>query len=466
MALSKLLLSVTVCLAIFVILSEAEQCKENVACKAKRSSKSKSPSYQCYDDIDDPYVYFATKTAYRWNRNNDDDEIKHKGCQAQQFWILSRHGTRNPGTKEMTQLKTELPNLREIIIKNHKEGRGELCEDDLDNLEEWEFRANVEDDKFLVKEGYKELKGLGERFQERFPELLTRPFINESYTFRYTDSQRTKASAIEFAKGVFGKKDAQNVWYQTPTTPDPLLRFYKSCQKWKQEVDDNPEAIIERTLFEQTNEFLSMIKSVSDRLGFEKTLNLTDINMLYTMCSFEKAWRPKKLSAWCAVFSEEDLEIMEYREDLDYYYQDGYGYEINYEQACPIIKDVHDRFREVTTKANSVAKGVFYFSHSGTLLKVLARLGLFEDSIALKHSNRLSDEMKKREWRTSLIDSFATNIAFVLFNCNQNNYVTAYVQERPVILPGCSGRLCPFSEFSAKYGAYASSCNLEEICRP
>ena len=36
---------------------------------------------------------------------------------------------------------------------------------------------------------------------------------------------------------------------------------------------------------------------------------------------------------------------MEYREDLEYYYEDGYGYEINYKQACPIIKDVHDRFK-------------------------------------------------------------------------------------------------------------------------
>ena len=41
---------------------------------------------------------------------------------------------------------------------------------------------------------------------------------------RYTDSERTAASATEFVKGVFGKEDAANVWYQTPTTPDPLLR--------------------------------------------------------------------------------------------------------------------------------------------------------------------------------------------------------------------------------------------------
>jgi len=458
----KLLLIFTVVFATFVAVVEAEKCREEVNCKKKRSSKS---PYQCYDDIDDPYVYFATKTAYRWNRNKDDDEISHKGCQAQLFWLLSRHGTRTPGTKDMIILKNELPIVRQAILKNHKEGRGQLCEDDLDNLSDWEFRANVSENKFLVKEGYKELKGIGERYQERFPKLLTRPFINESYTFRYTDSERTAASATEFAKGVFGKKDAPNVWYQTPITPDPLLRFYKTCPKWKQEVDDNPDAVQEKTLFEQSDEFLSMIQSVSDRLGFETSLSLDDIDRFYMMCSFEKAWRPKKLSPWCAVFSENDLEILEYREDLDYYYEDGYGYEINYKQACPIIKDIHDRFKGYIDNVASSPKGVFYFSHSGTLLKVLARFGLFKDATVPKHSNRHSSEMKNREWRTSLIDSFATNIALVLFKCNQDYYVTTYVQERPVMLPGCSDFLCPFSQFSDLYGPYASSCDLDQICR-
>ena len=71
--------------------------------------------------------------------------------------------------------------MRKVIINNHKEGRGNLCEDDLDNLDDWKFRANVDENKFLVKEGYKELEELGERYQERFPGLLTQPFINESY---------------------------------------------------------------------------------------------------------------------------------------------------------------------------------------------------------------------------------------------------------------------------------------------
>lgn len=48
----------------------------------KGSSKVKSAprtATQCYDDIDDPYVYFATKTGYYFNQNKNDDEIEHDG---------------------------------------------------------------------------------------------------------------------------------------------------------------------------------------------------------------------------------------------------------------------------------------------------------------------------------------------------------------------------------------------------
>jgi len=40
-------------------------------------------------------------------------------------------------------------------------------------------------------------------------------------------------------------------------------------------------------------------------------------------------------------------QILEFREDLEYYYEDGYGFPINYEQACPPVKDLYDQFKSV-----------------------------------------------------------------------------------------------------------------------
>lgn len=94
---------------------------------------------------------------------------------------------------------------------------------------------------------------------------------------------------------------------------------------------------------------------------------------------------------------------------------------------------------------------------------VMARFGLFKDAIEMKHSNR--HLMKNREWRTSLINSFAAHLALVLFNCSDGHYITAYVQERPIKLPGCSSELCKYSDFRKQYETLAASCNIDDICR-
>lgn len=47
--------------------------------KKKEKGSPKSDSLQCYDDIDKPYIYFASKTAYHFNKNKNDDEVQHEG---------------------------------------------------------------------------------------------------------------------------------------------------------------------------------------------------------------------------------------------------------------------------------------------------------------------------------------------------------------------------------------------------
>lgn len=38
------------------------------------------------------------------------------------------------------------------------------------------------------------------------------------------------------------------------------------------------------------------------------------------------------------------LQVFEYAEDLEYYWIDGYGYNITYRQACPPVKDMMQHF--------------------------------------------------------------------------------------------------------------------------
>ena len=63
------------------------------------------------------------------------------------------------------------------------------------------------------------------------------------------------------------------------------------------------------------------------------------------MCRVEKAWRIEKVSPWCAAFSKEELRVIEYREDLDFYYYVGPGRDINAKLGCSPMKDMFEHFR-------------------------------------------------------------------------------------------------------------------------
>lgn len=83
-----------------------------------------------------------------------------------------------------------------------------------------------------------------------------------------------------------------------------------------------------------------MLKKLQDRLGLEKPPSLEEVEIMYLTCSFESAWNPSSPSVWCNVFDEFDLQVLEYRQDVEYFWIDGYGYKLTYELACPTMEDV------------------------------------------------------------------------------------------------------------------------------
>lgn len=100
---------------------------------------------------------------------------------------------------------------------------------------------------------------------------------------------------------------------------------------------------------------------------------------------------------------------MEYAEDLKYYWVDGYGYELTYKQACPAFNDMI-QFLE---NKDDYPTAALYFTHSGTLLKMLGHLGLYHDNAPLLHTEY--DKNLNRKFVVSKIDPFANNLAFVSF---------------------------------------------------
>ncbi|KYB25797.1 Multiple inositol polyphosphate phosphatase 1-like Protein [Tribolium castaneum] len=159
-----------------------------------------------------------------------------------------------------------------------------------------------------------------------------------------------------------------------------------------------------------------------------------------------------------SVYSDSAFKVMEYAEDLKYYWIDGYGHELTYKQACPALTNMIEFFQT----NESLPKSTVYFTHSGTLLKMLAHLELYKEE---KHL--LADDYDKnsdRNWKVSQIDSFGTNLIFILFDCQGRKKVLTMHQEDIVRLQSCpNSDLCDFDTFINYYNKDLE-CPFDTMC--
>lgn len=282
-----------------------------------------------------------TYLSFRVRQNLNETPINIDGCQPTRIWSIIRHGTRNPGRKDIKKAKKVLSKHQAAILNNPNT---KLCPKELDKLKSWYLKAEPENEKFLVAEGEDELIELAERMQKRFPSILVSEYSPSHYLFKYTATQRTLKSAESFCTGLFGRHKLNKVLYPIPVHKDPILRFYKLCTRWKVEVDKNPKATEEVDKFIENSPLVKELVDEVREITQIKDLNFEDVSLIYKICGFETAWnRNREHSPWCNVFRTlKYFKAMEFLEDLDYYYVDGYGFEITHKQACPAMKDMFE----------------------------------------------------------------------------------------------------------------------------
>lgn len=405
--------------------------------------------------ISDKSKHLGSRTPYRFIQNDNDAPIKYPGCNATRIWMFSRHGTRLPSEEEILLMKTTLYSLRDKIINQFNKGKGSLTADVISNFAAWETELDPMEEKTLAHEGQQEHMLLAERMQNRFPEIILKKYDNTSFEFRFTATERTQQSAKYFTLGLFDPKDAKNAWFPTAKTWDPVLRFYKVCKKYRKKVKNNETALREQTLYGGSKQMFAALKVMSDYLGFDDVLSLDEGMLIYQACGYETAWYKNKHSPWCDAFDTVVAEVLEYYDDLELYWIDGYGYEISYKPACVTIKDLFEHFSNKERPRAS-----FLFSHSGAVLKIMAHLGLYKPQEPLTHLKKI----EKRPWKASHIDSFATNLAFVLYQCQDEERVLTLHQERIIRLPPCKEDLCPMSVLTHAYHDSIHNCDFNKMC--
>lgn len=129
---------------------------------------------------------------------------------------------------------------------------------------------------------------------------------------------------------------------------------------------------------------------------------------LYDLCRYTWSEIGNKPSPWCALFTSEDLQVLEYLEDLKHYYRSGYGTPMNKIFGHIPLKDLLKGFQEA--KAGTGKKITAYFSHGTAVDMTITALGIFKDEKPLTGAKR----NRNRKWRSSKLSSFSANIMAVL----------------------------------------------------
>ncbi|EEC05778.1 secreted multiple inositol polyphosphate phosphatase, putative, partial [Ixodes scapularis] len=384
------------------------------------------------------------------------------GCRPRAFFLYNRHTTRYPDRENIVEMQDVLPQLLRNILSAAQEKKVHICETDLEQLERWKMPFKPHHDNKVTPSGKSVVGDQVRRLRRRFPGLFQGQFNASDFVVGYTSRERTRQTAEAFLEHLLSKQGERPEFLPSPG----LGRFAhheQSVDAFPAGLQEKKSTPVEVDKFEKGPYMKRLLDTMSWRLGFNTSFvsrDADDVDIMYRACVFEYAIHDA--SPWCAAFDEAELKAIEFREDLDDYYKDAYGLKRNYAQACPIVRELVGRFRNVSKDPSQPTK-LLYFSHAGGFKKVVARLGLYRDA-----EPPLADGLCRqsgRAWQSSLVCPFNANLAFVLFECTGGGHqVATFLNEEVQRLPGCPSESCPLETFLELYDEVARDCNVTEIC--
>lgn len=309
----------------------------------------------------------------------------------------------------------KLQSLRDEIIDNYEERRtqpdtGALCEGDLAGFKNWQWNSSITEDIAydLSAQGYEDLRFIGRRFQKIYTNLIDIYYDEKKFLFRHTNTKRCEESFRAFVEGIFGMDKWKSINLPPAPENDTLLRPYDLCPAWVKQSENKKDEGSEYQKFQKTAIFQDLKSDVSQRLGFKYMLPEKQIDTIWDTCRYEQAWKLDNYSPWCAAFTKKHVEILEYLEDLKYYYKQGPGSEINSNIMCLLMQDLLNRLEN-----DDDPRVTTYFAHSSTIQLLQTALQIANDRDSLRADN--FDQMKYRSWKTSKIGPFAANVAAVRY---------------------------------------------------
>nr|XP_043634793.1 multiple inositol polyphosphate phosphatase 1 [Erigeron canadensis] len=395
--------------------------------------------------------------------------------------LVARHGTRAPTKKRKKDLETLSTQLK-TLMQNAKE-KGSSLEKLPSWLSGWSSPWKGKSGKGgeLISQGEDEMYQLGIRIRERFPQLFSDEYHPDVYQIRATQIPRASASAVAFGMGMFsgkgklgaGKHRAFAVLSESRAS-DIMLRFHDCCQNYKAYRKHQEPAVykLKEPVFDE------ITRSLAAR--YELNFTIKDTTTLWFLCKQEAALLNITDQA-CGLFSNDEINLLEWTDDLEMFIVKGYGNSLNYRMGVPLLEDVLSSMEQaIKAKEEGHAPGSYEkarlrFAHAETLVPFSCLIGLFLEGSEFDQIQReepLNFPPKpplKRTWRGSMVAPFAGNNVLVLYSCSEKSTSKYYVQvlhnEQPIPMAGCGGKdFCPFEDFKAKIAAAHLKHSYDNLC--
>lgn len=393
---------------------------------------------------------------------------------------------------------------------------------------EWQLQWCPKDENQITNKGIVEGRSIVRHLKSIYPNLFDGS--KADIKFGFTSRLRTAQSGMDFLHEIdnFGKSEC-NYLRQSPILADlenpkqanyhwsgdecakrllrdyywPNLEFQIKCKEiYGGKMPNNVPELKEmesmdlfeplqkrlensnRVFFEffQGSNFSSSSSSngagIEDKGGPDKRKELFE--SIFDVCKFETAILGK--SIWCSLLKQEELDQLEYIVDAEAYHLDAYGESALAKQACPVAKDLLETLAlasahyngELTAQDFSRAKTFLHFSHSDSLKKLLAVFKLFNEptgytQLEMKSFVEGKIVPENRDWRTSILVPFSSNLSFVLYKKPSSDHhghkIIVLLNERPIHVEGCSSIDCNLDQFLSTY-SHLLDCDLFKICAP
>merc|ERR1712172_193142 len=231
--------------------------------------------------------------------------------------------------------------------------------------------------------------------------------------------------------------------------------------------------------FSQSQAWADMIEGVSQRIGVQVTP--AEARLAHKMCKYQLAWEPERYTdadyttaefpPWCNIFSNEDMALWEFENDLEAHYGAGPAFEITTMATHQLFSEIYDLIDAHSFGGQRPnASAVFTFGHSGGIKPIINAFEIFREDWNLTAEDWGTDQ-QEHKWKISDIATFASNIGLILYSYSAGAVQKGMLTHNEHIIdeqPACGETLCSVEDFKAYYQHivdfdWDSECPMPEV---